>query len=122
MLRWASAGGAVPALDSYGQARSRPGPKIFWPLGIRGRVHRAASAGDSNFHRAACGSGAHAAGTVSSVHVSGIVAVVPGAGVSRDEAGGELARAGEILSQVRCGDWGGAGGGRGVVCLGSLAE
>src|SRR5580704_12296398 len=122
MLWRASAGGALRTLDSDGAARTRLGRSLLRPLGIPCSVFRSAAAGDSHFHRAAGGDCTHAARTVSPVYVSGIVAVVSGAGISRHEAGPELARVRKILSQVRRADWSAAGGRNCVVCLDSLAE
>src|ERR1700733_9578593 len=122
MLRRTSAGGTLRSLDSDGPARTRLGRPLFCPLGVSGGIYRPLAAGDSYIHRTAGGSCAHAARTVSYLYISGIVAVVPGAGLSRNEVGRELARTGEIFPQIRCGDYGGAGGWCGLVCVGSLAE
>src|SRR5579863_454501 len=122
MLRWTSAGGAVRQLDSHGATRTRLGRPILRALGIPGRILRASVASGSHVHRIAGRNRAHAARTLSHLYVSGIVAVVPGAGLSRNEAGRKLARVREILPQIRRGDWGGAGCGRRLFCLESLAE
>src|SRR5580704_7146694 len=110
MLWRASAGGALRTLDSDGAARTRLGRSLLRALGIPGRVFREAAASNPHFYRAASRSSAHAARPVSPVYVSGIVAVVSGAGISRHEAGPELARVRKILSQVRRADWSAAGG------------
>src|SRR5580700_5739271 len=122
MLRRASAGRALWALDSDGAARTGLGRPVLRTLGISGSVLWKIAAGDPDVHRAAGGNCAHAARALSPLYISGIVAVVPGSGLSGDEAGRELARAGEIFSQVRCRDWSRAGGRRSVFCVESLAE
>src|ERR1700693_3142530 len=102
MLRRTSAGRALWALDFDGPPRTRLVRPVLRALGISRSVHRSPSAGDPHLHRAARGDGAHAPRTFSYLHLSWIVAVVLGPGLSRDEAGRELARTREIFSQVRC--------------------
>src|ERR1700732_2890250 len=104
MLWRTSSGRALRALDSNGEERTRLGREILRALGISCRILRTLTARDSNFHRAAGGSGTHAPWTLSSVHVPGIVALVFRISLSRDEAGRKLARTGEVLSQVRRSD------------------
>src|SRR5580658_7984806 len=122
MLWRPSACGALRPLDSDGPPGTRLGRPLLSALGIPRRVHRTAAPGDTHLHRAAGGNRAHAARTLSHLHVSGVVALVPRSGLSRHEGGRELARAGEIFPQVRRADRGGAGSGRSLFCLDSLAE
>src|ERR1700722_3874476 len=121
MLWRKTAGGALRPLDPDGPSRVGLGRPLLFALGISGSVHRAVAASDSHLHRAARGRGAHATRQISCVYVSGFVAVVLCPGLFRNEAGRKLARARKIFPQVRRGDYGGVGGGRGVVCVESLA-
>ena len=120
--------GGRPLVERYGRWILMGRRELDWAdrffarWGLGGGVHRATAAGDSDVYCVAGGDCAHAAGEVSRLHVSGIVAVVLRSGVFRNEAGGELAVAGEVLPSVRYRDWGGAGGGGGVVRVVALAE
>src|SRR5712671_5334249 len=121
MLRRSSIGRALWPLDSNGQARTRLGGPLLHPLGIPGRFFRSIASSDSHLHRPTGGSGPHAARKISPLHFSRIVALVFGAGVSRDESRRELARSGQILSQIRRRHRGSSLRWRGVVYLEPLA-
>src|SRR6185369_17263579 len=102
-------------MDSDGATRTGLGRPLLRTMGTGGGVHRTTAAGDPDVYCVTGGNRAHAAGEVSRVHIFRIVAVVLRAGVFRNEAGRELAVAREVFPSVRYRDWGGVGGGGGVV-------
>src|SRR6266567_1968504 len=122
MLWRASFSRALWALDSYGPPRTRLVRPLLRALGIFGGVHWTPPACDPHVHRAAGGYCTHAARTFSHLYVPGVMAVVPGSSLPWHEAGRELARIGEIFSQVRCGYRSRALRRLRVFCLESLAE
>src|SRR5258708_36364081 len=121
MLRRASAGRALWALDFDGTARARLGRPFLCALGIPGGVLWPAATSGSYVHCAAGWDCAHAARALSHLHISGFVALVSGLGLSWDEAGRKLARAGKVFSQVRRRDRSASDGRSGLVCVESLA-